>query len=80
MKKELNYILFGSKYPCSIATLAGLRPARFLCLWNCPGNNTSGLTFSIPGNLSNPGIEPTSLASPAFARGFFTTAPPGNTN
>jgi len=26
-----------------------------------------------PGNLPNPGIEPTSLASPALAGGFFTT-------
>ena len=30
-----------------------------------------------PGDLSNPGIEPLSLASPALAGGFFTTAPPG---
>ena len=26
-----------------------------------------------PGDLPNPGIEPTSLASPALAGGFFTT-------
>ena len=26
-----------------------------------------------PGNLSDPGIEPTSLASPAWAGRFFTT-------
>ena len=30
-----------------------------------------------PGHLPNPGIEPMSLVSPAFADGFFTTAPPG---
>ena len=30
-----------------------------------------------PGNLPNPGIEPTSLASPALAGIFFTTEPPG---
>ena len=30
-----------------------------------------------PGDLLNPGIEPASLASPALASRFFTTAPPG---
>ena len=29
---------------------------------------------SAPGNLPDPGIEPTSLASPALAGGFFTTS------
>ena len=33
----------------------------------------SGLPFPFPGNLPDPGIEPTSLASPALAGGFFTT-------
>ena len=32
------------------------------------------LPFPLPGNLSNPGIEP---ASPALAGRFFTTVPPG---
>ena len=35
----------------------------------------SGLSFSPPGDLPNPGIEP---ASPALAGGFFTTQPPGS--
>ena len=35
----------------------------------------SGLPFPSPGNLSDPGIEPVSLASPALAGRFFTTAP-----
>ena len=34
----------------------------------------SGLPFPSPGDLPNPGIKP---ASPALARGFFTTAAPG---
>ena len=34
----------------------------------------SGLPFPIPGDLSNPEIKPTSLASPALAGGFFTTS------
>ena len=37
----------------------------------------SGLSFSTPGDISNLGIEPASLASPALAGGFFTTVPPG---
>ena len=36
----------------------------------------SGFPFSTPGYLPDPGIEPSSLVSPALA-GFFTTAPPG---
>ena len=36
-----------------------------------------GFPFLIPGDLPNPEIEPPSLASPALAGEFFTTAPPG---
>ena len=37
----------------------------------------SGLPLSSPGDLPNPGIEPTSPASPTLAGRFFTTEPPG---
>jgi len=37
----------------------------------------SGLPFLPSGDLSDPGIEPVSLANPALAGGFFTTASPG---
>ena len=37
----------------------------------------SGLPFPSPGDLSNPGIKPASLVSPALAGGFFITVPPG---
>ena len=37
----------------------------------------SGLPFPPPGDLSHPGINPLSLASPALAGGLFTTEPPG---
>ena len=37
----------------------------------------NGLPFLPPGDLLDPGIKPTSPASPALAGGFFTTAPPG---
>ena len=37
----------------------------------------SGFPFPPPGNLPDPGIEPTSLVSPALAGGFFTIMPHG---
>ena len=37
----------------------------------------SGLPFSSPGDLPNPGMKP---ASSALAGGFFTTEAPGKTN
>ena len=38
----------------------------------------SGVLFPLPGDLFDPGIKPTSLASPALADRFFTSEPPGN--
>ena len=37
----------------------------------------SGLPFPTPGDLPDPGIEPSFLASPALAGRFFTTVPNG---
>ena len=37
----------------------------------------SGLPFPTPGDLPDPRIEPTSLASPTLAGGFFSTPPHG---
>jgi len=37
----------------------------------------SGFPCPPPGDLSHPGIEPATLASPALADGFFTADPPG---
>ena len=37
----------------------------------------SGLPFSFPGDLPNPGIEPVSPVAPELADRFFTTEPPG---
>ena len=46
-----------------------------LCSWDFLGKNTGGgLPPSPPGDLPNPGIEPTFLMSPALAGGFFTTS------
>ena len=35
------------------------------------------MSFPPPGDLLDPGIEPTSLMSPALAGEFSTTEPPG---
>ena len=40
----------------------------------------SGLPCSPPGDLPNPGTEPTSLTTPALAGGFFTTSTPEKSN
>ena len=40
----------------------------------------SGLPFPSPGYLPDPGIEPTSLVSPALAGRFFITEPSGKPN
>ena len=37
----------------------------------------SGLSFLKSGDLTDPGIKPTSLVSPALAGAFFTSEPPG---
>ena len=37
----------------------------------------SRLPFPPPGDIPDPGIEPTSLMPPALAGGFFATEPPG---
>ena len=36
---------------------------RLLCPWNFPGKNRSGLPFPFPGDLPDPGIEPTAAVS-----------------
>ena len=48
------------------------------CPWNFPGKNTGeSCHLLLQGGLPNLGIEPASLAPPALAGRFFTTAPPG---
>ena len=53
-------------------------PAGLLCPWGFSRQEYwSGLPCPPPGDLLNPGIEPTSLMSPPMAGGFFTLVPPG---
>ena len=53
---------------CSVVSSSlhphGLYLIRLLCPWNFAGKNT-GLPFSSPGDLPDPGIKPVSLVSPA---------------
>ena len=50
-------------------------PARLLCPCGFSKQEYwSGLPCSSPGDLPNPGINPASLMSPAFAGWFFTTS------
>ena len=53
---------------CSLpgSSVHGISQARIL----------SGFPFPSPGDLTDPGVELTSLVSHALAGGFFTTAPP----
>ena len=76
---QLRYYLL--LFPCSVAQLC-----RTLCHpQDCspPGSSVHGfprqeywseLSFPSPGDLSDPGIK---LGSPALAKRFFTTEPPG---
>ena len=57
--------------PCTVARQA------LLSMGSSRQEYWSGLPCPPPGNLQNPGIKPSSLASPALAGGFFPTVPPG---
>ena len=48
----------------------GLQPTWLLCPQDSPGKNTG---MGCHGDLSNPGVKPTSLKSPALASRFFIT-------
>ena len=52
----------------------GLQAPRFICPWDSPDNNGSGLLCPLPGTLPNLGIKPEFLVSLAMAGGFFTTS------
>ena len=53
----------------------GPQTTRLLCPWGFSGQeHWSGLPCPPPGDLPDPGIEPTSPISPAWAGGFFTTS------
>ena len=59
---------------CSVVTVAHRAP---LSMGFFRQEYLSRLPFPSPGDLPNPGIEPTSPGSPVLAGRFFTTEPPG---
>ena len=62
----LNHVqLFETPWTIACQTPLSMEFPRQEC-WN-------GLPFLSPGDLSNPEVETTSLASPTLAGGFFTT-------
>ena len=68
-------------FSCSVVSccfwLHGLSPARLFCPWGFSRlGYWSGLPFPISEYLPDPEIEPVSLAHPALAGRFFTTASP----
>ena len=56
------------------ATLWTIACQASLSMGFCRQDYWSGLPCPPPGDLPDPGIEPTSLTSPALARGFFTAS------
>ena len=50
--------------PCTVA-------GKFLCPWNFPARILEWLPFLTPGDLPDPGIEPSSLTSPTLAGRLF---------
>ena len=82
--KQSPHVAFGC---CSVQSLSHVRligtPRTVACqaplsLKFSRQEHWSGLPFPSSGDLPDSGIEPMSLASPALAGGFFTTAPLGN--
>ena len=59
------------------ATLWAIAPQAPLSMGFPRQEYWSGVPFPSPGDLPDPRIEPTSLASPALAGGCFTTEPSG---
>ena len=55
----------------------GPQHETFLCPWDSPGMNWSGLPFPSAGNLPDPGIQPTCPGSPPLAGRFFTAETQG---
>ena len=56
------------------ATLCTVAPQGLLSMRFSRREYWRGLLFPPPGDLPDPGIEPTSLLSPALTGGFFTTS------
>ena len=65
--KQTSHTRGHAKLLQSCLTLCDLKSARLLCPWDSSGRNTGvDCHFLFQGNLPNPGIESTSLISPAL--------------
>ena len=66
-----------SHFSCTSFVTSCTVTAKLLCPWDFPGK--SGLPFSTPGHLPDPGIEPASPGAPALVGRFqwAQTEPPG---
>ena len=68
---SLNKSIFACSVRSDSLQSHGLQPTRLLCPGSFPGKKYwSGLSFPVPGDLTNPGIELASLASSALASGL----------
>ena len=73
-----KYVLLLLFIHCHVQLFFDRMDCRFLCPWDFPRQEYwSGLPFLPPEDLPDPGIKPTSLASPEFAGRIFTTEPSG---
>ena len=91
-KTQLIYILclstcFSWVRECCVLSHDWLFTTPWTVAWQAPLSMVlsrqeywSGLPFSSPRDLPNPGIRSMSPASPALVRGFFITEPPGKSS
>ena len=71
----ISFLVLTPLCVCPFAQSCSTLQTRLLCPWNFPGKSTRAVChFLARGDLPNPGISPTSPASPPLAGRFFTTA------
>ena len=74
---DLEFLCSAVSYSVILWTVAGQAP---LSMEFSRQEYWSGLPFPTPGDLLDPGVKPSSLASPALAEGFLTSVPLGKLN
>ena len=74
---DLEFLCSAVSYSVILWTVAGQAP---LSMEFSRQEYWSGLPFPTPGDLLDPGVKPSSLASLALAEGFLTSVPLGKLN